>query len=180
MKYSLPVPQSLDEAIHALLRLREEINAAGGFVTVTSLADRLSVSKARASEITRRDDFPPAIWTEGQSKFWTGDSVDAWRAESRTVGRPPLRRSEEDHPAQEGQGDGVTNYVVVTRNTNLPVERFYTIESAADYIVREKAFARYTVLVQEGNRITASTPYRKLRPTEQAALEKRLYPTLFE
>lgn len=74
----------------------------------------------------------------------------------------------------------MTNYVVVTRNTNLPVDRFITIEAAAEYIVREKAFARWTVLAQEGNRITASTPYRKLRPTEQRKLEQKLYPTLFE
>lgn len=55
-----------------------------------------------------------------------------------------------------------------------------TIEAAADYIVRERAFARWTVLAQEANKITASTPYRQLRPTEQRVLEAKLYPTLFE
>lgn len=178
MKYALLVPQSLDEAIQQLLALREQINTAGGFVTVSSLAERFGVSKARAHEITKAEGFPPAVWTEGQSKFWTGTSVDAWRAEPRSVGRPPQRRSLEDHA--ETEGDGVTNYVVVTRQTNLPVDRFVTIEAAAQYIVEARAFARYTVLAQEGNRITASTPYRKLRPTEQRKLEQKLYPTLFE
>lgn len=74
----------------------------------------------------------------------------------------------------------MTRYVVVTRQDHLPVERFITIEGAADYIVREKAFGRWTVLAQEANKITASTPYRELRPTEKYALERRLFPTLYE
>lgn len=74
----------------------------------------------------------------------------------------------------------MTRYVVVTRKDRLPVQRFITIEEAADYIVHERSFARWTVLAQEANRITAGTPYRNLRPTELRALEARLFPTLFE
>lgn len=74
----------------------------------------------------------------------------------------------------------MTRYVVVTRPDKLPIERFVTIESAADYIVRERAFGRWTVLAQEANRITASTPYRELREHERRSLEAKLYPTLFE
>lgn len=74
----------------------------------------------------------------------------------------------------------MTRYVVVTRKDRLPVERFMTVEAAADYIVHERAFARWTVLAQEANTIAASTPYRALRPSEQRTLERKLYPTLFE
>lgn len=74
----------------------------------------------------------------------------------------------------------MTRYVVVTRQDRLPVQRFMTVEAAADYIVRERAFGRWTVLAQEANKITASTPYRKLHPTEKRTLEQKLYPTLFE
>lgn len=74
----------------------------------------------------------------------------------------------------------MTRYVVVTRDAMLPVERFVDVESAADYIVREKAYGRWTVMAQEANRITATTPYRKLRQHEKRRLEQRLYPTLYE
>lgn len=74
----------------------------------------------------------------------------------------------------------MNRYVVVTRKDELPVERFVDIESAADYIVRETAFGRWKVLVQEANRITASTPYRELREHEKRALMARLFPTLYE
>lgn len=74
----------------------------------------------------------------------------------------------------------MTRYVVVTRQGLHPVERFMTVEGAADYIVRERAFGRWKVLAQDANKITASTPYRDLRPTEKIALERKLFPTLFE
>lgn len=75
----------------------------------------------------------------------------------------------------------MTRYVVVTRSKPmLPIQHFITIEAAADYIVREKAFGRWTVCAQEANKITASTPYRELLKHEKAALEQRLYPTLYE
>lgn len=71
-------------------------------------------------------------------------------------------------------------YVVVTRKDRLPVERFVDVESAANYIVRETAFGKWTVLVQEANRITASTPYRALREHEKRTLMAKLFPTLYE
>lgn len=72
-------------------------------------------------------------------------------------------------------------YVVVTRTSpQLPVERFVDVESAADYIVRETAFGRWTVKVQEANRITASTPYRELLDHEKRILMTKLFPTLYE
>lgn len=74
----------------------------------------------------------------------------------------------------------MTRYAVVTRGDHIPIERFYTIEAAADYIVREAAFGRWTVLAQEANKITASTPYRALRKHEQITLERRLFPTLYD
>jgi hypothetical protein len=54
------------------------------------------------------------------------------------------------------------------------------VESAADYIVRERAYGRWTVKVQEANRITAGTPYRELREHEKRTLMAKLYPTLYE
>lgn len=74
----------------------------------------------------------------------------------------------------------MNRYVVVTRKDLLPVQRFVDVESAADYIVNQRAFGRWTVLVQEANRITASTPYRELREHEKRTLMSRLFPTLYE
>lgn len=74
----------------------------------------------------------------------------------------------------------MNRYVVVTRKDQLPIERFVDVESAADYIVRERAFGRWTVLVQEANRITAGTPYRALRDHEKRTLQAKLFPTLYE
>jgi hypothetical protein len=74
----------------------------------------------------------------------------------------------------------VTRYVVVTRQGLHPIDRFMTIEAAADYIVRETKFGQWKVLAQEANRITASTPYRELRPTEKRKLEQKLFPTLYD
>jgi len=71
-------------------------------------------------------------------------------------------------------------YVVVTRQGTLPVERFHTIEGAAAYIVREKAFGRWKVLAQEANKITASTPMRELRQHEKLKLESKLFPALYD
>ena len=41
-------PMTLDEAIGRALELRNAINAEGGFVTVSAIAQRYGVSKARA------------------------------------------------------------------------------------------------------------------------------------
>jgi hypothetical protein len=74
----------------------------------------------------------------------------------------------------------MTRYVVVTRQGTHPVQRFITLEAAADYIVHERAFGRWTVKAQEANKITAVTPYRELLPHEHRTLERKLFPTLFE
>lgn len=169
---------SLADAIEQILRLRAAIDDAGGLVTVTTIARRLGVSKARAHEMTRADGFPPPVWTEGRSQFWTGTSVDSWRAEERPPGRPPRTTPQPEHHDQAPSD--VTRYVVVTRKDRLPITRFGTIEAAADYIVQHRSFAAYTVMAQEADRPTAATPYRKLYPTEQRALEQKLYPSLFE
>lgn len=72
-------------------------------------------------------------------------------------------------------------YVVLTRSKpELPIDRFMDVESAADYIVHETAFGRWTVKVQEANRITAATPYRELLDHEKRILMARLFPTLYE
>lgn len=170
---------SLDEAIARSLALRGHIDAEGGFVTVSTIAERYGISKARAHEMTEQDGFPPPVWTQGRSSHWTAAAVDAWRDEPRSVGRPRAPRPKENHESDGLVGD-VTNYVVVTRRDRLPIDRFITIEAAADYIVRHRTFATHTVMVQEANRVNASTPYRKLRAHEQRKLEERLYPTLFE
>src|SRR5690349_17718039 len=108
----------LNEAINELLELRGHMNAAGGLVTVTSIAERYGITRARAHELTQAEDFPPAVWVEGRSKFWTANSVDAWRAETRPVGRPP--GSKEINHENDAEAGGVTNYVVVTRKDRLP------------------------------------------------------------
>jgi hypothetical protein len=72
----------------------------------------------------------------------------------------------------------MTYYTVVTRENRTPVsERFLTIESAADYIVRGRAFHRQTVLAQDGSK---SSPFRELQRHESRRLEAKLYPSLFE
>lgn len=72
-------------------------------------------------------------------------------------------------------------FVVVTRRRpRIPINRHRDVEGAADYIVRERKFHEWTVLAQEANQITPGTPYRELRQHEKLALEKRLFPTLYE
>lgn len=72
------------------------------------------------------------------------------------------------------------DYVVVTRKDKLPVKRFMTIEAAANHILHERAFGDWTVLAQEANQVTAATPYRELRQHENAALQRKLFPSLYE
>ncbi len=74
----------------------------------------------------------------------------------------------------------MTRYVVVTRQGLHPIERFMSIDAAANYIVHETKFGEWKVLAQDANKITASTPYRELRPTEKHALEAKLFPTLYD
>ena len=72
----------------------------------------------------------------------------------------------------------MTRYVVVTREGRLPVERFITVEAAANYIVRERKFADWTLLAQDADH--AASSYRKLLPHERRVLEAKLYPSLLE
>jgi hypothetical protein len=53
-----------------------------------------------------------------------------------------------------------------------------TIEDAGNKIYRERAFDRYTVIAQDGDR--AAGPARELTKTERLKLEKCLYPSLYE
>lgn len=72
-----------------------------------------------------------------------------------------------------------THYVVVTRSKPpLPISRHMFLRDAADKIVYEKMFDKWKVLAQDGR--TASAPMRTLTHSEQAELERRLYPSLFQ
>lgn len=155
---------------------RAHIFAAGGLATVTDLARRWGISRSRAHELAKRDDFPSPVATvsDGQVSLYAVKEVDEWRGHHRPPGRP--KRSENDETEQAT----MTRFVVVTRDNRLPIERFYTVESAANYIARQEKYGDWTVLAQDGNQITASTPYRELTMHERRQLEKALYPTLFE
>lgn len=74
----------------------------------------------------------------------------------------------------------VSRYVVVVRATGVPIQRFMTPYGAADYIVKERRYADWQVLAQDGAPITAGTPYRTLTKPERREVEKALYPTLFD
>lgn len=75
----------------------------------------------------------------------------------------------------------MTCYVVVTRSKpQLPVKRFVTVEAAANYIVHARSYGKWTVLAQDANKITASTPYRELTTRERETFERALYPSLFD
>lgn len=73
----------------------------------------------------------------------------------------------------------MSQYVVVTREGRHPIQRFYTMQSAGNYIFRERAFDKWTVLAQDGT-ITPSTPYRQLNAHEKRLLERALFPSLWE
>ncbi len=74
----------------------------------------------------------------------------------------------------------MTRYVVVSRKDCIPIsDGLLDVEAAADYIIRNQAFDKWTVLAQEANRITPTTKYRALRPTEARRLEAKLFPSLF-
>lgn len=71
----------------------------------------------------------------------------------------------------------MTWYTVVTRERpHMPIQRYTTVEGAGNRIYYDRMFDKWTVLAQDGSE---SAPYRKLYKTEQRALEKCLYPTLF-
>lgn len=73
----------------------------------------------------------------------------------------------------------MTWFVIVTRDKHrTPISRHVTIEDAGNKIHRERAFHRWTVLAQDGDR--ASTAARALTKAERLRLEKALYPSLHE
>lgn len=63
--------------------------ASGGVVTVSEISRRLDVSRAYASKITRRDDFPPPVDTLGDRPVWLWADVEAWREAERKPGPKP-------------------------------------------------------------------------------------------
>lgn len=67
----------------------EQLAATGGIVTVAEIAGRLDVSRAYASKITRRDDFPAPVDTLGDRPVWLWADVEGWRASERKPGPKP-------------------------------------------------------------------------------------------
>lgn len=64
----------------------DQLATVGGIVTVTEIAHRLDVSRAYASKITRRDDFPPPVDTLGERPVWLWADVEEWRGAERKPG----------------------------------------------------------------------------------------------
>lgn len=70
----------------------ELLTASGGIVTVAEIAGRLDVSRAYASKITRRDDFPRPVDTLGERPVWLWADVEGWRGTERKPG--PKRQAD--------------------------------------------------------------------------------------
>lgn len=157
---------------------RAHIYEAGGLATIAELGRRWGVSRSRAHEMAQREDFPAPVATvsEGAVALYAVVEADEWRNHPRPPGRRPKKEDNDDgtNPTP------MTRYVVVTREQRLPVERFFVIEAAAKHIRYAEKYGEWTVLAQEGNKITASTPYRELTMHEKRLLERALYPSLFE
>ncbi|MBF6620505.1 MAG: DNA-binding protein [Patulibacter sp.] len=60
-------------------------------VTVSEISRRLGVSRAYASKITRRDDFPDPVDTLGDRPVWLWAEVEGWRDAERKPGPKPGR-----------------------------------------------------------------------------------------
>ena len=74
------------------MTLAADIEAAGGLVTVTDIARRYEVSKARAAQLVVAPSFPkPLKHRIGRSQVWIAHEVDVWRATPRRAGRPPTQ-----------------------------------------------------------------------------------------
>lgn len=72
----------------------------------------------------------------------------------------------------------MTWYVVVTRDKHRTViSRHPSVQDAGNRIHRERAFATWTVLGQDGR---LSSQARPLNKQEQARLEEALWPGLFD
>lgn len=73
----------------------------------------------------------------------------------------------------------MSEYVVVTRRGKHPISRHMSVRSAGNYIYRERAFDRWTVLAQD-ERPGPASRFRELRPIEKRELERALYPSLWD
>jgi hypothetical protein len=63
--------------------------------------------------------------------------------------------------------------ILISARGYMAEEGFLTVEAAADYIVRNDSPYGWTIVAQEANKITATTPQRDLRPTEWARAAER-------
>lgn len=75
--------------IPTVRELWDQLAAVGGLVTVAEIAGRLDVSRAYASKITRRDDFPEPVDTLGDRPVWLWADVQEWRSSERRPGPKP-------------------------------------------------------------------------------------------
>lgn len=79
--------------------------------------------------------------------------------------------------AASAQRNPTTYYVVIERQSKLPISRHMFISEAADYIVKRSNYDIWTVVAQDGR--TSSAKTRALTLAERKALEARLWPQLF-
>lgn len=75
-------------------------------------------------------------------------------------------------------GTAGRRYVVVTRKSKITMSHHATLEAAANKVFRERAFARWKVMVQDG--LVGSSPIRELTTEEKRRVERVLYPSLFD
>lgn len=75
-------------------------------------------------------------------------------------------------------GNAGQRYVVVMRTSKVAMSHHATLEAAADKIYRDRAFARWDVMVQEG--LTAAAPMRACTKDEKKRVQRRLFPSLYE
>ena len=64
----------------------------------------------------------------------------------------------------------MTYYAVVTRdNHRFVIDRFMSIEMAADKLVKERMFHKWTVLAQDGGRVTRGSRSTRSRSATAAS-----------
>lgn len=69
--------------------LRAAIQEAGGLLTLSDMARRWHISRARAGQLAASDDFPAPLGSKiGNSDVWIGNEVDSWRETPRRRNRP--------------------------------------------------------------------------------------------
>lgn len=69
-------------------------------------------------------------------------------------------------------------FVVVLRDSRVPVSTHATLEAAADKVYRDRAYARWTIMAQLG--LAAGDKMRELTRDERKRVERRLFPSLYE